>query len=145
MTTMRSAFVEDKDFRDLYASFILLFGKRYIQVFIWKSVRGLRRNTSFQDNNYLGAYLYYPNRKARTGLFGEIHLLKRMIGAGYVAHEIQHFLFDWLLQFQSISGRHNEQLAYLAGETTKEFWNSYYELEDEPTGRKQKSVTTETD
>jgi hypothetical protein len=119
------AYVEYKDYKDLLADFEITAGSQNVLVYIWKSVRGLRRNTSFKGNDYVGAYVAYPYRKQRSGLFGEIHLVKHRIGAGYVAHEIQHFLYDWL-QTQKQTDKTNEKLALLAGEFTREFWMKYY-------------------
>jgi len=121
---MRSAWVEHKDFSGLAEKFTLAFSGRSVDVYIWKSVKALRKNTHFSHNNQVGAYVFFPYRKPRSGLFGEIHLLKRLIGAGYVAHEIQHFLYDWLTEQTHDKGL-NERLALLAGNITKEFWNAY--------------------
>jgi len=128
---MQSAYVEHKDLKDLYTRFALSFGSRSLDVYIWKSVRGLRRNTYFKTNDQMGAYVYYPYRK-RRGLFGEIHLLKWMIGAGYVAHEIQHFMLDWLLDHKltgaTAAAALNEPMAKLAGDITRYFWNRYCQV-----------------
>jgi len=124
--TTHAAFVEYKDEKDLHRRFAIPFGmgeRRYVDVYIWKSVRGLRRNTYFRHGDYLGAYVANPYR-TRRGMFGELHLVKRMIGAGYVAHEVQHFLYDWLLE-QAQNGRTNERMAKLAGEITRRFWNEF--------------------
>lgn len=127
---MRSAYVEEKDYRGLLVSFDLHFGKgdkQFVRCFIWRTVRELRKNTYFPGSDHLGAYVFYPYR-ARIGLFGEIHLIPRMIGAGYVAHEIQHFLFDWLLQDPAriYSKPTNEKLAMLAECITSRFWTEFY-------------------
>lgn len=123
---MESAYVEHKDFSDLFTRFAISFDFQSLDVFVWNSVEGLRRNTYFKENDYYGAYAFYPYRK-RNGLFGEIHLVKPEIGAGYVAHEIQHFLFDWLLG-QTMTDKTNERMATLAGNVTKEFWNEWHKV-----------------
>jgi hypothetical protein len=120
---MKSAYVEYKDFKDLETSFSFSFRSQNVLFYIWRSVRGLKRNTIFQGD-YVGAYVANPARGKR-GLFGEIHLVKREIGAGYVAHEIQHFLYDWLLE-QKVTKNTNEKLALLAGHITRDFWVQYY-------------------
>ncbi len=133
---MRSAYIEDKDYRGLLSSFDLKFGRRVLRVFIWKTVASLRKNTYFPKGKQLGAYVHYPMR-GKTGLFGEIHLVKAWIGAGYVAHEVQHFMLDWLLWemshgYKSRSMTYqefmNEKMAYLAGDITREIWNEYYKI-----------------
>lgn len=122
---MQSPYVEYKDFKDLHMQFTIPFGSQNVQAFCWRSVRGLKRNTNF-SSDYVGAYVAYPARR-KTGLFGEIHLVRNRIGAGYVAHEIQHFLYDWLLT-QPQNRNTNERLALLAGNITREFWVRYYKV-----------------
>lgn len=122
---MKSAYVEKKDFQNLHTGFTLKFGARFLHVFVWKSEHGLRDNTCFPNRrNVVGAYVAYPYRVKRSGLFGEVHLVEGEIGAGYVAHELQHFIFDWSLTQAMTSGL-NERQARLAGEITRDFWNQY--------------------
>lgn len=123
---MTSAYIENKDYSELKRGFVVPFGKHEVHVYIWSNVKGLRRNTYFEPADHDGAYVYYPYRKPRSGLFGEIHLLASRIGADYVAHEIQHLLFDWLMT-QTIKAGTNEKIATLAGEFTAAFWSEYYE------------------
>ncbi len=126
LVAMNSAYVENKDLDNLFSNFSVLFGKQFLNVYIWKSEKGLYRNTYFKKDDYLGAYIPNPYRKDRSGLFGEVHLIKRMIGAGYVAHELQHFIYDWV----SSKNRppQNETIALLAGEVTSSFWKTFYKL-----------------
>ena len=121
---MQSAYVEYKDLTGIFMEFSVLVRSVELRVYIWKSIKGLRRNTNFRASDYVGAYVAYPYRKKR-GLFGELHLMKNRIGAGYVAHELQHFFYDWLMQQEQTSAT-NERLALLAGDMTREFWNEYY-------------------
>ena len=150
---MRLYYVEQKDFKDLYTSFVVSFGSRKLDVFVWRTVRGLYRNTNFPKKNYLGAYIGYPYGKRRRGLFGELHLLKRMIacggaqliGAGYVAHELQHFMLDWLtdhtLYDPDSIRRLNEPAAWLCGEVTRLVWSEWYKIEKRGShGRKGKQT-----
>jgi hypothetical protein len=118
-----TAYVEYKDTKDLLMQFSLPFGSKNVLVFVWRSVKGLKRNTNFKGD-YVGAYVANPSRR-KSGLFGEIHLVNNRIGAGYVAHELQHLLYDWLLE-QTITRNTNERLALLAGNITREFWTTYY-------------------
>jgi len=121
---MQNAYVEYKDLKDLRFQFSVLFGSQNVLVYVWRSVRGLKRNTNFKGD-YVGAYVANPARRTRSGLFGEIHLVSNRVGAGYVAHEIQHFLYDWLME-QKQNESTNEKLALLAGEFTRSFWIEYY-------------------
>ena len=121
---MISGYIEYKDRANAVAEFTLDFGSQNVLVFVWRDVRGLRRNTAF-EGDYVGAYVAYPMRKKRSGLFGEIHLVQGRIGAGYVAHEIQHFVYDW--QWTQPQSRNlNERCALLAGNVTRQFWKRWY-------------------
>lgn len=120
----QSAYIEYKDEKDLEMKISVLFGSQNVLFYVWRTVKGLKRNTFFRSD-YVGAYVAYPYRK-RRGLFGEVHLMKSKIGAGYVAHEIQHFLYDWLLE-QRATRNTNERLALLAGNVTRDFWKQYYD------------------
>lgn len=122
----QSAYIEYKDEKDLETKINVLFGSQNVLFYVWRTVRGLKRNTSFSGDDYVGAYVAYPYRKPRSGLFGEVHLVKSRIGAGYVAHEIQHFIYDWLME-QKQSTSLNERTALLAGDVTRDFWSQYYE------------------
>jgi hypothetical protein len=133
---MQSAYIENKDFKDLFVRFSVSFGSQHLDVFVWRNVRGLHRNTYFYGGDYLGAYVFYPRRKKR-GLFGEVHLVKRMIGAGYVAHELEHFIYDWLIDRISRSKTGyvdtveimNEPTARLMGDVTRDFWFEWLKIE----------------
>lgn len=118
---MQTNYVEYKDETDLYRKFVLQFDNRSINVYVWNSINGLRRNTHFKISNYYGAYVAYPYRK-KSGLFGEIHLIRKRITIGYVSHEVQHLLYDWLMQ-QPQTAQTNERLATLAGEIMSKIWS----------------------
>ena len=120
---MSSHYVEHKDFGDLLAKFSLPFGSQNVLVFVWKSVAGLKRNTIF-DGDYVGAYIPNPYRKKSSGVFGEIHLVADWIGYEYVAHELQHFVYDWSTT-QRPDAFLEEKQATLAGQITGAFWTAY--------------------
>jgi hypothetical protein len=125
--TVKSAFVADKTLGDLSSQFQLPFGKQWLDIYIWNSTEGLLNNTRFKNRDYLGAYVSCWNGK-KTGLFGEVHLVKDIIGGGYVAHELQHFIYDYMLWCPTnFSDRLNEKLAKLLGEITNLFWREFYD------------------
>jgi hypothetical protein len=131
---MNNTYVENKDLNDIDHSWRIWINKlRYVDVYIWKTVVGLHKNTHFRNKNYIGAYVGHPNRK-RSGLFGEIHLVKEEIGAGYVAHEIMHLVFDWMVEHNMCEFHYgkslNERTAYLTSDITTQFWDSFYEFYD---------------
>lgn len=117
---MNTGYVEFKDFSALERKFSLVFGSQNVVVYVWRDVAGLKRNTIF-EGDYLGAYAPFPERKSR-GLFGEVHIIVSQLSPGYIAHEIQHLVFDWM-QTQRQDDELNERLAMLAGEITDRFWN----------------------
>jgi hypothetical protein len=131
---MKSTYVADKDLSDQSAFWTVKFGKKHhVEVFVWKSQEGLFRNTGFTEKDTTGAYIGVPGER-RSGLFGEIHLLRDMIGPGYVAHELQHLIFDWLCERDMKEFKSglclNERMAYLMSDVTTDFWEKFYEFYD---------------
>ena len=125
---MKSALVTDKTLDDLSCQFRIEFGKQWLDVYIWNGMEGLLNNTRFKNKDYLGAYVSCWNGK-KTGLFGEIHLIRDEIGGGYVAHELMHFMFDYILWLPGkLDG---EKLARLMGDVTNSFWCAFYERYEE--------------
>ena len=50
-----------------------------------------------------------------------------MMGAGYVAHEIQHFICYWMVCGElDICGKHWEKIAWVTGEITNKYWTWFY-------------------
>ena len=124
-----SAYIENKCLDDLSSQWRIDFGKQWLDVYVWNSVVGLRSNARFRKKDYLGAYVWHNGRKKTTGLFGEIHLIRDQIGAGYVAHELQHFIYDWMGHYL-VCYRNNvtsEKCAKLLGDITNKFWIAFYE------------------
>ena len=66
-----------------------------------------------------------------TRKLGELHFHNESMGAGIVAHEIQHFLTAWVVNMdwvKDLTGdRYWEPIAKLAGDLTREFWNGFYD------------------
>jgi len=69
--------------------------------------------------------------------FGAILLWKDIIGAGYFAHELQHFITDYLVRkdlFKPILEQDkrfsetSEMLSWICGDMTAQFWAEYYKL-----------------
>ena len=75
---------------------------------------------------YLGnVYASKTNGDLITRKLGELHFAQ--IGAGIVAHEIQHFISDWILSMGWGLEKHNEEISLMSGKLTTEFWNCYYD------------------
>ncbi len=61
--------------------------------------------------------------------WGEIQLWEKLMGAGYFAHELQHFMDDYSGEVEThpLSREADERLAFLAGDLTAQFWTKFYE------------------
>lgn len=119
----------DKTLDDLSAQFQLPFGKHWLDIYIWKSEQGLMNNVRHNGRDFIGCYLGIPGRKKKGGSFGEIHLMLGEVGAGYVAHELEHFIHDYCIMFVPVvdNKRKQEKVAYMMGDMTTLFWHSFYE------------------
>jgi hypothetical protein len=108
-------------------------GRKKLTVYIWQNLRDLRR--AAQKSSTLPARWWKTAAGAYVGVvtktqFGEIHLWQKLIGAGYFAHELQHFMEDYRTATEGIKpldDEANERMAWLAGELTAEFWTKFYE------------------
>lgn len=107
--------------------------RKKLYVAIWKNVGDLRVAAK-QSAGYGGwddcAGCYISVRSKSQ--FGEIHLWKKMMGAGYWAHEVQHFLNDYSEETERypLDEKANERIAFLAGDLTAQFWTKFYERFD---------------
>lgn len=106
--------------------------RKKLRVVIWERLRDLRaaakehsEETARFWDEAAGAYVGFRS----PGQFGEIHLYAKLLGAGYVAHEIQHFTMDYFLETETLplTGEANERIAFLAGDITNQFWTKFYE------------------
>ncbi len=106
-------------------------GRKKLHVFIWKHKKDLRAAASAHSDESLswwntaaGAYVGYQAPKR----FGEIHLWQKLIGAGYFAHELQHFMNHYMeTESYPLDFEANERMAWLAGDLTMQFWTKFYE------------------
>jgi hypothetical protein len=120
----KSPYVADKTLDALSARWQTPLGKRqYLDIFVWETLDGMYDNCHFPNRgDYLGCYIGVPGRK-KTGLFGEIHLVRSAIGGGCVAHEIAHAMLDWV----SCRKWDDELFAHVTGKVTAAFWDTFYE------------------
>ena len=93
-----------------------------VQVVIYDRLEDLRRSVNgvFVDNSDTAGYYH----ACRGRDFGRIGLWKELVGAGYLAHEIQHFIYDCMMDGET----NNEKLAWMAGDLTSKFWTKWYEM-----------------
>lgn len=135
---MKSPYVPDKTLDELSSTWRLPINMRsYLDIYVWNTRDGMYDNCHFRNRGkYLGCYIGIPGRK-QSGLFGEIHLVRDMIGAGYVAHEITHFVYDYLFfsidKFATID---SERFAKITGDVTNRFWTEFYNRYEEKSGNK---------
>jgi hypothetical protein len=108
-------------------------GWRQLRVVLWDHLKDLRA-TARELSGYGGwrscAGCYLATRAPRE--FGQIHLWKKILGGGYFAHELQHFLADYSMETESypLDTDANERMAFLAGDLTMQFWNQFYDRFD---------------
>jgi hypothetical protein len=102
--------------------------RKKLRVVIWEYLKDLRATAKKLDSSLnwrdaAGGYL-----AVRMRSFGQIHLCKKFIGAGYFAHELQHFMIDYSEESEChpLDPKANERMAYLAGDLTAQFWSEYY-------------------
>ena len=105
--------------------------RKKLRVVIWNHVGELRRaakehsdETAYFRKDAAGAYVGCRSQRQ----FGEIHLWTKWIGAGYFAHELQHFMEDYAAATEKfpLDADANERMAHLAGVLTAEFWTLFY-------------------
>jgi hypothetical protein len=105
-------------------------GRKKLEVFIWKHLKDLRQaakevtgHGGWKDT--AGCYIALR----APGRFGQIHLCQKWMGAGYWAHEQQHFMYDYSEETEvyPLDQKANERMAFLAGDLTAQFWIRFYE------------------
>ena len=94
-----------------------------------KDLRKYARKHSTEKSRDLseaaGCYVGLESKK----YFGLICLWEEIVGAGYFAHELQHFVFDYIAREMSDNlSDVNEKLAWMVGDMTAQFWAKYYKL-----------------
>lgn len=121
-----------KDKSDLLAMMRLpIVGKQYLHIYVWKTNEAMRLNYDF-DGGFAAAYcglaFYVDVDSGETivgNKFGEIHLVKDEFGVGIFAHELQHFILDWI----DVYGCEfvNEDICLIVGNMTNKFWTWFYD------------------
>lgn len=106
-------------------------GSRYVQVCIWDSVDNLRAHTDSDDAIAMCRRLpYRVDLDTETPIIGKmfarIHLPITHVGAGIVAHEIQHLILFWIDVFGIGLPESEEYVCRITGDVTRRFWSSFY-------------------
>jgi hypothetical protein len=106
-------------------------GRKKLRVFIWKHKKDLR--VAAHEHSVESAHFWRTAAGAYVGYmespqFGEIHLWQKLIGGGYFAHELQHFMNHYSQETENypLDFEANERMAWLAGDLTNQFWTKFY-------------------
>ena len=112
----------------------------YVDCYIWDTVEQMRDATDhrFDDRDYDACWLAgeagwsYSECGLTADYLGELHFSTEKIGAGIVAHELQHFICQWVdaemgVREQFALGADDEEICLLAGNLTNQFWGEFYE------------------
>lgn len=117
----------------------------WLKCYVWDTVEAMRayletkREKDRWHNTeacYLGFDWIQEVEKGKeielgTKKLGELHFHIENMGAGIVAHEIQHFLTAWVVNMEWLGNLLDgkwEPIAKMAGELTRQFWNEFYEV-----------------
>ena len=108
--------------------FRIMFRKdQWIQVYIWRTQKEYKKQLAELQYGKCATYIHYGNRNKKHSEFGIMHFSHKYLGAGCFAHELQHFMFDWIsTHLKEVNPRNEEKLAQLADDITRLFWNNYY-------------------
>lgn len=108
----------------------------FIDVYIWPDKETMYAESGNAGDDYAARYVTLPYKKdVDSGhmcigpKFGEIHLVIDEFGAGFFAHELQHFILDWIYvhQLDFVTGD-NEPICQIVGDMTSFFWEKFYAL-----------------
>ncbi len=107
----------------------------WINCYIWPDRDSLIAATEdrIEANDHAACFIGGPYRltldcELITRKVGELHFYEGRIGAGIVAHEIQHFIIHWQgFSGWDVEGENWEDVASLAGNLTAEFWYQWHE------------------
>jgi len=105
----------------------------YVEVFVWDSVEHLRAANQQEDiNGYCNGNWISKRVKGKLitlagKKFGEIHLVRSLIGVGMVAHELMHLVNYWTDFCHWTYWENDEDIAQVMEAVTRDFWNRFYE------------------
>lgn len=134
---MNFTYKQDKDTTNLSWRFKLdTAGEYWVMVYVWEDLESMRAAAYFERNDHIACFVGVPyeinmatgRRKKTSTLFGELHFVKDMYGAGVFAHELQHFVLAWIDEFDRIN---DEDTCLMVGKMTNEFWNKHYSYSEE--------------
>ena len=110
-------------------------GRYYIHVYVWKNIAALWDNVDPAgdpewDPSYPACCLCFQRESGNKQ--AELHLVTGRFGVGVVVHELTHYLFHWLYEFEVGDNEGDDEKACLAmGEWNSKFWNKFYKHYEE--------------
>lgn len=104
--------------------------KQWLSVTVWPTHEAFVSGTQHYfygrqrfHRSRIAIYATFKDRKKRSGEWARMFFSLENLERDVVAHEIQHFIFDWLMyKLYKVGSRHDEQLAYLVQDVTAAFW-----------------------
>lgn len=105
--------------------------RQWLTVQVWPTheeyLAGTAKHYGRSHPNRIASYATFGKRKMRSGEWGVLLFSADELGAGTVAHEVQHFVFDWIVHhIRRLNWKHDEPLAQLADKVNATFWRKYY-------------------
>ena len=113
----------------------------WLRFYIYKNNKKLLKGATdrmFAEDGFLDSAGYFfahysekvqfPFAFPKQVIFAEIHLEKKMMGAGYFTHELTHFLEAWMSTRPE--DMEAEYAPTLMGRLTTNFWDWYYDNVD---------------
>jgi len=83
-----------------------------------------------EEQDFVGCYIGYPDRKKTVGKFGEIHIIEEYAGAAVVVHEFEHALLDWTQHtYKVVNSQNHEKICHVMSDMNHMFWKRYYRYE----------------
>jgi len=121
-----------------------------LHIYVWENLAEMREFTGIlpenknHESDYVACYQTVNGKSdgkdypVEEGDAGFIHLVEDMFAAGVFAHELQHFLQSWIDRNKlKPFGKDWEDVAYLVGNLTTDFWNWFYDtFEEEKPGKR---------
>lgn len=109
----------------------------WIDCYVWDTLEEMREDAASKNLEeardahacYLGnEWVFKADSGLKSRKLGELHFFLDAIGAGVVAHEIQHFISHWVSVIGwDVGEKHFETISLMAGELTAEFWGEFYD------------------
>ena len=136
MLECQEMYTEHKDESGLSGTIKLdMYDGLYLEVYLWNDLEAMYTGTKFRGD-YAARYVSLPYKiRALDGhkiigpKYGEIHMELGNIGGGIFAHELQHFVLDYIDTYElDFAGEDNERICLLVGNMTADFWSQFYEM-----------------